>query len=122
MEERDAVVKEISRDELLHKRKRGDPYILVDVLSHKHFTRVHLPGAINVPLNLLHQLAPLIFSPLDEIVVYCASFQCTASTTAAKILMQQGYPFVLDYKGGIKDWEEGKQMVMRGTPPEQAAA
>ena len=87
---------------------------MVDVLPHEHFTRVHLPGAVNVPLSLLHELAPLILSPLDEIIVYCASFACTASTTAVKILQRDGYEHVLDYKGGIQDWAEGGLPVLSG--------
>lgn len=38
-------------------------------------------------------------------VLYCWSFLCTASTTAARKLSAMGYR-VLDYKGGLKEWKE----------------
>jgi rhodanese-related sulfurtransferase len=116
-------VREISRDELMHKFHTGQPFVLVDVLPHEHFTRVHLPGAVNVPLNTLRELAPLLFGKNDQIIVYCANFQCTASPTAAKLLMQLGFTDVLDFAGGILDWEEGGFPVVRGEePPHERAA
>ncbi|HEX2948353.1 MAG TPA: rhodanese-like domain-containing protein [Armatimonadota bacterium] len=123
MEHQEPVVHEISRDELVHKMHSGDRFILVDVLSHEHFQRVHLPGAINVPLNPLRDLAPQLLGKQDQIIVYCANFDCTASPTAAKILTQLGFENVLDYAGGILDWEEGGMPVVRGQePPQQRAA
>lgn len=114
-------VQQISRDELLDKRRQGDAFVLVDVLSHDHFTRVHLPGAVNIPVNLLHDLAPLLLSPLDEIIVYCGNFDCNASTSAAKILLRLGYEHVSDYKGGINDWEDGNLPVLRGALLDEVA-
>ncbi len=112
---RTSEVREISRLALIDKRQRGDAFVLVDVLAHEHFVSIHLPGAINVPLNLLQDLAPLLFGKHDEIVVYCADTSCTASTTAVKILGTQGFTNVYDYKGGIKDWEEsGETVVIHG--------
>lgn len=99
-------IREITTDALVQKRQQGEAFILVDVLSHDHFAHVHLPGAVNVPVNVLRDLAPLLFGPNDEIVVYCASFECTASPTAVKILQQLGFTNVIDYAGGIKDWIE----------------
>jgi len=122
METNEPEVKEITRDALAQKRRNGEPFILVDVLSHDHFMQVHIPGAINVPVNLLHDLAPLLFSPADEIIVYCANFHCTASVTAAKLLLRHGYEHVFDYTGGIMDWEEGGLPVTRAIPPQEKAA
>jgi len=110
----DPTVKEIGRDDLIHRMHEGERFIIVDVLSHDHFERAHLPGAINVPVLMLRELAPILFTDQDEIVVYCANFQCTASTTAAKILMQMGLTDVLDYKGGILDWLDGNLPIIRG--------
>lgn len=122
MSEHRPEVLEISRNELLEKRRRGDAFILVDVLPHEHYLRAHIPGAVNVPLILLHELAPLLFSPLDEIIVYCSNVHCTISTTAVRVLKQHGFTYVFDYKGGIMDWEDGGQTVIHVLPPEQAEA
>jgi rhodanese-related sulfurtransferase len=105
-------MREISRQALLDKRKRGEAFVLVDVLAHDHFTHVHLPGAINVPVNLLRDLAPLLFGLHEGIVVYCANPACSASMTAAKILGQLGFTRVYDYTGGIEDWEEGREALI----------
>ena len=116
----------ISREELVDKRRRGDPFILVDVLSHEHFEHIHLPGAINVPLPMMRELAPLLFGKDDDIIVYCAGFECTASPTAATILTQLGFTRVAHYAGGIKDWQEGNLPLVHAPrapaqPGEQAA-
>ncbi|HOF89030.1 MAG TPA: rhodanese-like domain-containing protein [Armatimonadota bacterium] len=105
-------VREISRQALVDKRRRGEAYVLVDVLAHEHFVHRHLPGAINVPLHILRDLAPLLFGEHDEIIVYCANTACAASATAAKILGGLGFTNVYDYAGGIKDWEEAGEAVL----------
>jgi len=47
----------------------------------------------------------------DHIIVYCGSFQCAASTQASKKLSGLGYN-VLDYKGGLKEWQDnGNKLV-----------
>jgi len=115
-------VRVISRDDLLKKMRNGDRFILVDVLTHDHFIHMHLPGSINLPVNMLRDLAPLVLGKTDQIIVYCANFNCTASPTAAKLLMQMGYTDVLDYAGGILDWEEAGLPVMKEEPPRAQAA
>ncbi len=123
MTEQGPEIREISRDELLHMMHSGDRFILVDVLTHEHFLRVHLPGAINLPVNMLRELAPLVLGKTDRIVVYCSNIHCKASPVAVKILLQLGYTDVLDYAGGILDWEEGGMPVVREEqPPSQQAA
>ncbi|HEY3377580.1 MAG TPA: rhodanese-like domain-containing protein [Armatimonadota bacterium] len=122
MAKEDRAVQEIARDEFVHKWHSGEPFILIDVLPHEHFLRVHLPRAINVPVNLLHDLAPLLFGQHDQLVVYCSNSACQASATAAKILMLLGYDNVLDYAGGILDWEEGGLPVIREAVQQERAA
>jgi rhodanese-related sulfurtransferase len=122
MEKQESNNHTILRDALVHKMHAGERIILVDVLSHEHFRRVHLPGAINLPLNALHDLAPVVLGRNDSIVVYCANFQCTASPSAATVLRQLGFTDVLDYEGGILNWEEGGLPVIRGEDPSQAQA
>ncbi len=50
----------------------------------------------------------------ETIVVYCASFDCQASTNAAQKLLSMGYTDVLDYKGGLKEYKEAG-LPMKGT-------
>mgnify|MGYP003626742147 CR=1 FL=1 len=41
-----------------------------------------------------------------EVVVYCANFDCPASTDAARKLDEAGFNNVYDYEGGTQDWME----------------
>lgn len=64
----------ISRDELKQKIDRGDSFVLMETLPPSSYESSHLPGAVNVPLEKLHQLASGLVPEKDaEIVVYCAN-------------------------------------------------
>lgn len=68
------MVKTISRDELKAKIDRGDRFTLVETLAPTAYQHAHLPGAINMPLSQVEQLAPkLLPDKQADIVVYCAS-------------------------------------------------
>jgi rhodanese-related sulfurtransferase len=101
-------VTNITLDELLKLMSSGKKYKLVDVLDADHYAKAHIKGAISIPLAELRQKAEALLPKEETIVIYCASFSCPASTTAAKILMSLGYPNVVDYKGGIKEYAEAK--------------
>jgi rhodanese-related sulfurtransferase len=65
----------ISRDELKSKiDNEGDRFLLVETLAPDRYEYAHLPGAINLPPDRIHDLAPAILpNKQAEIVVYCAS-------------------------------------------------
>ena len=67
-------VPEISRDEI--KRRLNDPSLtLIDVLPREMFAAGHIPGALNLPLTELEQLAPQMLPRRDaDIAAYCAKF------------------------------------------------
>jgi rhodanese-related sulfurtransferase len=68
------MVKTISRDELKQKIDRKDDFLLVETLPKVAYEHAHLPGAINLPTDQLHVLAPKLLPDKNaEIVVYCAS-------------------------------------------------
>jgi thiol peroxidase len=100
-------VKTISRDELIKLQKSDKPYKLIDVLDTSSYEKGHIPKSISIPLEELREKASVLLNKDELIIVYCANFDCPASTTAAKILMGMGYKNVLDYKGGLKDYLEG---------------
>jgi thioredoxin-dependent peroxiredoxin len=107
-------VKLITRAELKEMFDSGKKFKLVDVLDTDHYSKEHIKDAISIPLDVLREQAPLLLNKDEPVIVYCASFDCHASTTAAKILMALGYNNVLDYKGGIQDWKEGKLPLASG--------
>ncbi len=42
------MVKEITREELKAKMDRGNDFVLLEVLSRRHYESTHLPGANNL--------------------------------------------------------------------------
>jgi rhodanese-related sulfurtransferase len=80
---------------------------LVNVLGHDQFKQKHIPNSINIPVAELDRFEDM-FGKEKEIVVYCASFDCEASSRAAEALSERGFSHVFDYEGGLADWEEGK--------------
>jgi len=68
------MVATISRDELKEKIERGNKFVLVETLPRTAYDHAHLPGAINLPPDVVEQLAPALLPDKSaEVVVYCAS-------------------------------------------------
>ena len=85
------MVKEISRDELMQMFSSGKKFKLLDALSKEHFEEEHVKGAISLPVNEIGEWVSKMLKIDDTIVVYCASFECQASTNAAKKLISLGF-------------------------------
>jgi rhodanese-related sulfurtransferase len=100
------MIKSITRQELKERMEQGHKFYLVDVLAPETYEKKHIKGAINLPMQEIGKKARKLFEPDDDIVVYCSSFTCKASPTAAKKLDDMGYENVYDYEGGRDDWEE----------------
>lgn len=98
-------VRTISFDELLQKFKNNERFVLVDARSGEDYDKSHLPGALSIPVEEIRDYAGRL-DKNEEIITYCGSFQCPASTMAAKEFMSLGFKDVLDYKGGIQEWSE----------------
>lgn len=110
-------MKTLQRDELKHMLDSGEYVQLINVLNNEQFREAHIPGSVNLPQaekDFVDQVEELVEDKDDEVVVYCASFDCAASPTAAKKLEDAGFTHVFDYEGGLKDWREG------GLPIERA--
>jgi rhodanese-related sulfurtransferase len=68
------MVATISRDELKKKLDEKQDFMLVETLPATAYHHAHLPGAINLPLESVKELAPrLLPDKAAEIVVYCAN-------------------------------------------------
>ncbi|MFH1045602.1 MAG: rhodanese-like domain-containing protein [Candidatus Omnitrophota bacterium] len=99
-------VKEITYEQFMTIRDSGEGYALLDVLPAESYSAGHIEGAESFPLDTINEAsAGQRLSKDAQIIVYCGSFQCSASTQAAQKLSALGYN-VLDYKGGLKDWQE----------------
>jgi len=99
-----ARLKFVSIDQLLEMQANNETFRLVEVLREEKFNQGHIPGAINIPADMLGQGAPGQLNKNDAIVVYCSSYACRASTNAARLLQGMGFGNVLDFKGGKKAW------------------
>jgi rhodanese-related sulfurtransferase len=68
------MAKTISRDELRQKIDRKHTFLLVETLPATAYHHNHLPGAINLPPDMVTTLASqLLPDKSAEIVVYCAN-------------------------------------------------
>jgi rhodanese-related sulfurtransferase len=66
------MVATISRDELKSKIDRREKFALVDVLAEDSFRQSHLPGAVNIPMDRVKELAPRLLPDKNaDVVVYC---------------------------------------------------
>jgi rhodanese-related sulfurtransferase len=98
------VAKNITREELKAKMDRGEKFVLVDALSAKHYDSSHLPGAINLPYELVDEAETVLPDKDAAIVVYCMNPDCEASTEEARELEEMGYRNVLHYAEGKQGW------------------
>ena len=92
-------------DELKQRMENPKPFILADARDVESYENAHIPGAIPIPAEEVNRMADLYDRELD-VITYCGSYQCPASTMAAKEFMKKGFRHVWDYKGGIKEWAE----------------
>lgn len=93
-------MKEISAEEFLGRKQRGEQIILIDVREEWEFVEDNL-GAKCCPLGelpqFLNDLAPL---KDKEIIVHCKSGD--RSKRAQKFLTKQGFKQVVSLAGGIE--------------------
>lgn len=102
-----AAFKKITREELKKKMEGNPNFRLWDTRTEEYFTKETLPGAKWVPVDRVEmELETTGAGKDEEIVVYCASFTCPASKTAANFLVKKGYRNVSAYEGGLADWKE----------------
>lgn len=98
-------MKSISKDEFKSMMKEGN-LVVVNVLSQGAYMEDHIEGSINIPVGgeFEDTVKKVLPDKSEKVVVYCASFECQASSKASQILDDLGYENVLDYEGGMKDW------------------
>ena len=88
--------------------------VLVNALAREGFDEARIPGSINIPASDAVRVAPDLLATDQPIVVYCSSRSCTASPTLAQKLVDLGFTEVIDFEGGIDEWER-EGFPMRGT-------
>ncbi len=104
----------LTREQLKGMIDAKKQFVLVDVRSAESYEAEHLPAAVNLAVDGIEATAPGRLKPDESIVVYCASFECQASPTAARKLEEMGYRNVADFEGGIADWKDAGYPTVSG--------
>lgn len=99
----------ISKEEL--SKKLGKVQV-VNVLSPEWYSLGMIKGSKKIPLSELDKRAKEL-DKSKEVVTYCASTECSASSEAAKQLAVKGFN-VKAYEGGIKEWTSAGLPVEKG--------
>ncbi len=107
------AVDQISYADLVALRSSDAKYILLDTRPAQSFSDGHIDGALSFPLgDMLPEKCKELLPQGVKIVVYCQSSSCSVSRAAAQALKSFGFKDVVDYHGGIKEWtEQGNKLV-----------
>ena len=93
--------------------RRHDPAVrIVDVRTGGEFEAVHIPGALNVPLDTLRERALDLADVEHPVVLVCASGSRAAA--ARGHLAEAGTPRLHLLRGGMDAWQAAGGEVVRG--------
>ncbi|MGO4694781.1 rhodanese-like domain-containing protein [Paenibacillus sp. 2TAB26] len=106
--------------DVCHDMKRGvNDFLLIDVRSAKAYEECHVPGAINLPSNMINEERTSSFSKEQVIVVYCWGPACNGAAKGAARLSGLGFK-VKEMLGGMEYWrKEGNEVngLLDGSAP-----
>jgi len=102
------TLRQITREILKNMIDKELNFLLIDARGHEAYDKEHIPGAVSIPSDHLDEHLLTGHRKTETLVTYCSSFECEASTVAAKKLEKYGFKKVLQFKGGIKDWKGAK--------------
>lgn len=104
----------VTSPELNELLKHGRGPRMIDVRTPAEFETVHIPGAYNVPLDLLREHREEIAEHVaDDIVLVCRSGQ--RASTAEEALRNAGLTNVRILDGGMTAWQNLGYDTRRGT-------
>ena len=109
-----AALEEIGPAELEARLRSGAPPMLLDVREPEEFTGPlgHVEGSLLVPLDALEHRLPKLAGYVDhDVVVICRAGSRSAS--AGAMLERAGFRRVLNLRGGMLAWVEGRLPVQR---------
>lgn len=105
--------KVITYAQFIRIQNSAEKFVLVDVLSRDDYGTGHIEGAISFPVSTINKDSALRKIPQgSNVVVYCLGFACHLSVEASCKLSSYGYK-VLDYKGGLDEWQEKGDKLVR---------
>jgi len=94
--------RQISMNDAVTMMEEESGYIILDVRTSEEFADKHIPGAINVPNEIIETEALSQLPDKDQLIlVYCRSGN--RSKQASEKLVALGYTNIVEF-GGINDW------------------
>jgi len=93
------------------KRLGEQSVVLIDVLDPESYAKVHLKGAINIPMEHLEEKIRDQVDPTTPVITYSIDYECPISRMAAEKLEEMGFRDVSYYAGGKKEWLEAQMPV-----------
>lgn len=98
----DIIPKEIGREDLrILVRREAE---LVEVLPREEYERIHIAGAVNIPLNMFSRSTANRLTWDKPVIVYSRNCLCDLSARAAWRLSSLGFTHVFRYTAGKADW------------------
>lgn len=88
----------LDMDKALEQMKTASGYVLLDVRRPDEYEKGHIPGAINIPNEMIERMSSHLPDLDQRIYVYCRSG--VRSIDAASKLVKSGYTNVIEI-GGI---------------------
>lgn len=97
------TVPKISAEEVKQALDMREQVVFLDVRTPDEFTRAHIQGSINVPLDMVEcDIRALIPDMTTKVYVYCLSG--SRSAHAVDRMIRLGYTNVYDMQHGLLGW------------------
>jgi rhodanese-related sulfurtransferase len=93
----------LTAEDLLSRIEKSANVILVDTIGNYDGNRFRIKGATTIPYPEVVDRRKE-FNEYNEIIIYCANRNCSASKKVASALKMLNVPNVRIYEGGIKEW------------------
>ena len=89
--------------------------VLIDARAPDEFTAGHLPGAINIPFELLGEYVERMeaLPRQARLVCYCDGPPCDKGEMLARELFGKGFTGAAFYNDGLEDWKAAGEEVAR---------
>lgn len=98
-----AEMSDVSQAELMQRIKANHVHLILDVRSPREYKNGHVPGAINIPHDMLDSRLVELGSHINkDVVLYCGSGGRVV--IAANILRSAGFSRLLHLDGDMNGW------------------
>ena len=97
-----SAYRQVTMEEAAAMMREESGYIILDVRTAEEYSEKHIPGAVNVPNEIIGSAGiPELPDKAQLILVYCRSGN--RSKQASEKLVKLGYTNIVEF-GGINDW------------------